>query len=267
MSDARRLLIWLDPGHGTLKPDGARDTGTADTSGLGTRLAEKDLVLDTALRAREILAAQGHDVRLTHQHADYSEILGTSGRGTMAAGTPYDCYVSLHLDSASDPAVRGTTVFIPRLPVHAPRSRALATCLAAELRSEFGTPVSYADARPSGVMPHWQNLGTFVGGGNSYAPGALALPEPLFMSNREDMAIIRRDDFTQRYAQAVCRAILRYAGIETQASPASPWHQELRAAADWARASGISDGARLDEPLTRGEYLVMRHRELGRPGA
>ncbi len=87
MAEARRLLIWLDPGHGTLKRDGARDTGAADTSGLGTRLCEKDLVLAAALRARDLLTAQGHEARLTHQRADYSEVMSYSERGALA-GVP-----------------------------------------------------------------------------------------------------------------------------------------------------------------------------------
>jgi N-acetylmuramoyl-L-alanine amidase len=267
MAEPRRLLIWLDPGHGTLKRDGARDTGAADTSGLGSGLYEKDLVLAAAQGARDLLTAQGHEVRLTHQRSDYSEVMNYSERGAMAAATEYDCYVSLHLDSASNPSARGTTVFVPKLPVYCPRSRALATALAAALRGEFGTPVSYAAARPSGVMPHWHNLGTFVGGGNAYSPGALALPEPLFMSNREDMEIIRRDDFSDRYAQAVCRGILGYAGSAEAEPTETPWQQELRAAATWARSSGISDATRLGSPLTRGEYLVMRYRERGVSGS
>ncbi len=267
MAEARRLLIWLDPGHGTLKRDGARDTGAADTSGLGTRLCEKDLVLAAALRARDLLTAQGHEARLTHQRADYSEVMGYSDRGALAAATAYDCYVSLHLDSASNPAMRGTTVFVPKLPVHCPRSRALAAALAAALRGEFGTPVSYPAARPAGVMAHWHNLGTFVGGGNAYSPGALALPEPLFMSNREDMEIIRRDDFAERYAQAVVRGILRYAGSAEAEPTETPWQEELRAAAAWARSRGISDATRLGSSLTRGEYLVMRYRERGVSGS
>ena len=270
-----RLLIWLDPGHGTRKSDGTRDTGTADTSGLGTGLAEKDVVMAVARRAQELLTLQGHDVRLTHERADYSETLDYSGRGAMAARTDYDCYISLHLDSSSNHAVNGTTVFIPKAPANSPKSRALATALADALRAELGTPVSYATARPSGVMPHWYNLGTFVGGGNNYRPGALALPEPLFMSNRIDMEIIRQPKFVGRYALSVCRGIYRYAGLEfpdawidgdpdggsvTPEEPTS-WATELEAAASWAQEHGISDGTRLNDPLTRGEYLVMRHRE------
>jgi N-acetylmuramoyl-L-alanine amidase len=266
----RQLLIWLDPGHGTRKRDGSLDTGTSDTSGLGTGLNEKDVVLDVALEASRLLAAEGHDVRLTHRRADYSETLGYSDRGAMAAGSGYDCYISLHLDSARDLEVRGTTVFIPKTPSRSPRSRTLATALATELRAELGTPVSYADARPSGVMPHWYNLGTFVGGGNNYSPGALALPEPLFMSSPEDMAIIGQPGFAARYAVAVCRGIHRYAGLPVPHSwrgPGSPtpseagWEAELGRATEWATARGISDGRRLDEPMTRGEYLVMRYRE------
>jgi len=113
-SVVKRLLIWLDPGHGTRKSDGSRDTGTADTSGLGTGLCEKDLVLAVALRAEELLKAQGHDVRLTHRKSDYSETLDYSGRGAMAARTDYDCYISLHLDSSSNQSTNGTTVFIKR---------------------------------------------------------------------------------------------------------------------------------------------------------
>lgn len=276
----KRLLIWIDPGHGTRKRDGTRDTGTADTSGLKTGLAEKDVVMAVARRTRELLTAQGHDVRLTHERSDYSETMDYSDRGRKAVGTGYDCYISLHLDSSSNQSVHGTTVFIPKTPSNSPKSRDLAEALAYELITEFGRGVSYASARPDGVMPHWYNLGTFVGGGNNYSPGALALPEPLFMSNRDDMEIIRRPDFVDRYASAVCRGILRYAGQEVPAVPDAPdidhddeppsgsttWTDELVTAAKWAREQGISDGTRLSDPLTRGEALVMLRRLETREG-
>ena len=47
----------------------------------------------------------------------------------------------------------------------------------------------------------------------------------------------------------------------------TPWQEELRAAAAWARSMGISDATRLGSPLTRGEYLVMRYRERGVSGS
>ena len=180
----------------------------------------------------------------------------------------------------SNQSVHGTTVFIPKTPSNSPASRDLAEALAYELTTEFGRGVSYASARPDGVMPHWYNLGTFVGGGNNYSPGALALPEPLFMSNRDDMEIIRRPDFVDRYASAVCRGILRYAGQEVPAVPDAPdidhddeppsgsttWTDELVTAAKWAREQGISDGTRLSDPLTRAEALVMLRRLETREG-
>ena len=274
-SVVKRLLIWLDPGHGTRKSDGSRDTGTADTSGLGTGLCEKDLVLAVALRAEELLKAQGHDVRLTHRKSDYSETLDYSGRGAMAARTEYDCYISLHLDSSSNQSVSGTTVFIPKAPANSPKSTSLATALAAELRAEFLTPVSYAAARPTGVMPHWYNLGTFVGGGNNYRPGALALPEPLFMSNRGDMEVIRQPAFVDRYAVAVCRGVYRYAGLAapsswsgggepwpTEPGPVeseTPWALRVKAARAWL--VGVSDWD--DQEVTMDRLSVVLYEMFG----
>ncbi len=274
-SVVKRRLIWLAPGHGPRKSDGSRDTGTADTSGLGTGLCEKDLVLAVALRAEELLKAQGHDVRLTHRKSDYSETLDYSGRGAMAARTDYDCYISLHLDSSSNQSTNGTTVFIPKAPANAPKSRALATELAKDLRREFITPVSYAAARPTGVMPHWYNLGTFVGGGNNYRPGALALPEPLFMSNRIDMEIIHQPKFVERYALSVCRGVYRYAGLAAPSSwsgggepgptepgpvePETPWALRVKAARAWL--VGVSDWD--DQEVTMDRLSVVLYEMFG----
>ena len=86
-SAMERLLIWLDPGHGTRKRDGTRDTGTADTSGLKTGLAEKDVVMAVARRARELLTAQGHDVRLTQPETYMDEQTGML-RGLLEADEP-----------------------------------------------------------------------------------------------------------------------------------------------------------------------------------
>ncbi|MBD3176348.1 MAG: hypothetical protein GF320_14305 [Armatimonadia bacterium] len=277
-----KRLIWLDPGHGCRKRDGSLDTGTADTSGLHTGLAEKDVVMAVARRLKEMLEASGlFEVRLTHQRSDYSERMNYSDRGAKAADTGYECYISLHLDSASDKRVHGTTVFVPKVPRSSPKSRRLAKALATELLAEFGRGVSYADARPEGVMPHWYNLGTFVGGDNNFSSGALALPEPLFMSNLEDMRIISSPGFPERYAGAVYRGVLEYCQLtdvpapepgpepdpdpidEQDPEPPPPepdqpsWSEDELA---WAEAEGISDCTDLDRPATRREVITIAGR-------
>jgi len=143
MAEARRLLIWLDPGHGTLKRDGARDTGAADTSGLGTRLCEKDLVLAAAQRARDLLTAQGHEARLTHQRADYSEVMSYSDRGALAA--------------AVDRAAAEADVFLTEI-------KAAAIDVVAEGAAAAGRALVFCDNEPR-LVP--------VDGTDAVAPGGL----------------------------------------------------------------------------------------------
>lgn len=91
--------VVLDPGHG------GSDTGAVNT---GYGLMEKDVNLDIARRARDILVYAGYTVALTR---DEDIALGNSERGAIANACGADVFVEIHLNGSSDPTVNYTQTF------------------------------------------------------------------------------------------------------------------------------------------------------------
>lgn len=257
---SRSLRVLLDPGHGTLKYDSGQGKWVRDTGAAGGGLGEAEVNLAVALELARVLRDEGHTVELSHETIDYTRKLGPTARGEWAAAREYDVFVSIHHDSSTNPAARGTHAFYAN--ENCTKGKALASALAHAVRDEFGVPFSYRD-RGEGCSQHWLDLGVFAGGGNWRKPGAAALIECMFMSNAADLAIVRSDGYALRAARAIADGIGRYAGLKGSAPPAETWQGELAGAATWAREQGISDSTRLGEPVTRGELLVMLQRALG----
>jgi N-acetylmuramoyl-L-alanine amidase len=92
--------VMLDPGHG-----GLYMTGTAlnDQS-----LSEKEVTLNLAMKVRDLLTAQGIDVRLTRE----SEVsLTLEERKALCAEYDPDVFVSIHCDGVEDMGESGTHSF------------------------------------------------------------------------------------------------------------------------------------------------------------
>ncbi|HEY1612510.1 MAG TPA: N-acetylmuramoyl-L-alanine amidase [Rhizomicrobium sp.] len=91
-------LIVVDAGHGGL------DSGTTGVNGA----MEKDLVLDEALRLRNILLKHGYGVYLTRD----SDVYIPLGERVQIARTHHaDLFISLHADSNPDTSVSGASVY------------------------------------------------------------------------------------------------------------------------------------------------------------
>ena len=115
--------ITLDPGHG----------GTQNGGAGSLRVPEKNLVLPIALRAAELLRAQGAAVTLTRT-ADVT--LGLYERGQSAENSGSDLLVSIHanaLPDGRDPrGVRGPEVYFTH-----PQAAALAGAILGQLRARL----------------------------------------------------------------------------------------------------------------------------------
>ena len=96
---APQPLIVLDPGHG------GSNLGAPT---LNSKFHEKDLTLDTALRAARLLEKQGFEVRLTRYRDTY---LTLRQRTDMAEGAR--CFVSVHYNTSKVHDRRGIEIFVP----------------------------------------------------------------------------------------------------------------------------------------------------------
>jgi N-acetylmuramoyl-L-alanine amidase len=94
----RKLLVVLDPGHG------GDDPGTLGPRGL----REKDITLAVAKNAKQRLEARGFDVQLTR---DGDRTLSLEERTAFAEGASGDVFVSIHVNAAPRPRVRGIETY------------------------------------------------------------------------------------------------------------------------------------------------------------
>ncbi len=106
------VRIMLDPGHGGADP-GAVGEGN---------LLEKDIVLEIALKARDLLEAEGYRVFLTRED---DRFVSLRNRARMANRLRADLFVSIHANAAGNHQARGTETFY-YAPASDPWSRAVA---------------------------------------------------------------------------------------------------------------------------------------------
>ncbi len=95
----RPLRVQLDAGHG------GEDSGCISPH---SGLYEKDLVLDIALRAGEILQSRGMEVVYTRTNDTFVSLAGRSG---IAAKRKADAFVSVHANFAGTQSARGIETF------------------------------------------------------------------------------------------------------------------------------------------------------------
>ena len=95
----RPFRVQLDAGHG------GEDAGCISPHG---GLYEKDLVLDVALRAGEILASRGIEVIYSRTNDTFVSLAGRSG---IAAKRKADAFVAVHANFAENQTARGIETF------------------------------------------------------------------------------------------------------------------------------------------------------------
>jgi N-acetylmuramoyl-L-alanine amidase len=144
------MIICIDPGHG------GRDPGTVN---LAEGLLEKDIALNVSLRLAEYLRRKGAKVVLTRT-GDTDLAPGSDddaelkARGVVSNINKADIFISVHVDSFSDPEANGSTVHYwpgsvkgKALAESVSRSLGIASGLASRgiKESRFGV-LGYADA-------------------------------------------------------------------------------------------------------------------------
>lgn len=203
-------LVVLDPGHG------GRDTGGRSESGL----LEKDLVLDISRRVRAHLADNGFQVRMTRNTDTY---LPLPERTERARNWTADLFVSIHLNTASNPDAQGAESFV----------------LTAEGRnSTQDTGARPADLRHQGNEHNAANvvLGYAVqrrlleSTGNADrglrrarfavlrdAPCPAVLVECAFLSHHKEEQRLREIAYRERIAKGIAQGIMDYAQMVNRA--------------------------------------------------
>src|SRR5437870_2924957 len=178
---ARGHLVAIDPGHG------GQDPGAIGPSGL----READVVLDIAMRVRDLLARDGIRVLLLR---DSDATVDLEDRPRLAREGGATLYVSIHANASPRAAVNGTETFYLT-----PQSLVLAQMIQDELGVVLGIP-------SRGIK-----TANFVVLRDAEMPAVLV--ETAFISHADDELRLRDQAFRQHVAEAVHHGIARFLAI------------------------------------------------------
>jgi N-acetylmuramoyl-L-alanine amidase len=204
-------VIALDPGHGGRDP-GARSVEPPQD--------EKAIALDVALRLAEVLRARGFQVVLTR---DQDRFIPLPERAEIANRAGADLFISIHLNAASNPAVRGIETYV-------------LTPAGFRSTSSSERSVGDASASPGNRQDGWNTLWGFLVQ-RSLAKGmeapdrglkrarfqvlkGLAAPGALlelgYLSNAEDARLLADPAYRDRLAATIADAVDAFAGAVTR---------------------------------------------------
>ncbi|PNY82416.1 N-acetylmuramoyl-L-alanine amidase family protein [Deinococcus koreensis] len=188
--------ITLDPGHGGSQKGGAGSL----------RTPEKGLVLPIALRAADLLRAQGAVVRLTRT-ADVT--LGLYERGLVAEETRSDLLVSIHanaLPDGRDPrGIRGPEVYFTH-----PQAQGVAGAILAQLRRTLPELGPGAGLRG----------GAFLALTRPSAQPSL-LVETAYLTDAGNLRVLHSPQGQERFAQAIAAGIADFYAAQVAAQAAA----------------------------------------------
>ncbi len=187
--------ICVDAGHG------GSEFGAVNTT-LG--LKEKDVNLAVARQLRDLLAADGADVKMTRDSDVY---VGINQRYEYANSIQATLFISIHHNAVSDKAVNGTETYVGENA--SVTSWDLARRAQTEMVREFGLQDRGVGAHYAGVLNH------------TVMPAILT--EASYISNDAQAKLLKDPAYLLREAQAIARSIQGTARV----SILSPTQREM----------------------------------------
>jgi N-acetylmuramoyl-L-alanine amidase len=205
----RTAAVVLDPGHGGEDPGATND---------GAGLVERDLTLTIARRTAALLRADGYGVALTRD--DDATTLANSPRGLIANACGALAYVSIHLNSFTEPDPNYAKVFWGI----ETKDRSFAEAMRAALVAGLSPGTNLDD----GGIEQLEN------GGLLRARMPAALVEPVFLSNPTEAARLTAGDGVrlEQIAGAIARGVEAWLGRDAagnRPAPPAAEHGFLRA--------------------------------------
>lgn len=184
--------ITLDPGHG------GNDSGAIGPTGV----MEKSVTLRVATEVERLLQNAGATVYMTRttdtevspKGANASDIEELQARCDVGNNSNSDIFVSIHMDSFSGPAARGTTGYYYSLSSQA--ARTLADKIRQGVVNQLGTQSRGTQSCNFYVVKHTQMPATLV--------------EVAFISNPSEEALMNSADGIKKAAQGIFNGIVSY---------------------------------------------------------
>lgn len=212
--------VVLDPGH-----------GGHDPGAMGKGLNEADLTLDVALRLEALLQAEGLEVVLTRRSDVYVPL---EGRTAIANRESADLFLSIHANASRNAAAQGIETYFlsfassPDAEEVAARENSASSggmhnlpdiVKAITLNNKLDESKDFAGMVQEALVSrlrrsnkNLRNLGVkkapfvvLIGAG---MPSVLA--EISFLTNKQDLALLKTDAYKQRIAEALHASIIRY---------------------------------------------------------
>ena len=184
LDDIREMpkrLIVVDAGHGGFDPGAVGRTG----------LEEKEPVLAISLKVAELLENEGQQVILTR---DRDEFLSLQQRVNIANDAGADLFISVHANAINNPDTGGVETYYN----HSNR----------EYSRRFAEKVHDKIARGLGLYDRGLKSDNFYVIKYTEMPSALV--EVGFLSNREEEALLRTDEFRDKAANLIVEGVLDY---------------------------------------------------------
>jgi len=215
-SKSGQLTVLIDPGHG------GKDPGA---SAIDKKTYEKGLNLDVALRLNRILKEIGFKTIMTRTDDSYVDLASRSG---LANNSYVDFFMSIHFNAFNSTAKGIETLYFPNevTDEYQLDNREIANIFHSELIDALNRTSRGITPRPG---LHVLN--------KTKMPAILA--ELGFLTNREDFAEIKKDEYRETAARALAVSIVKYfqdieninLGIDTNAiyaadTPKDPYSLE-----------------------------------------
>ena len=186
--------ITIDAGHG------GNDSGAIGPTGV----TEKSVTLRVALALQKILASEGATVYMTRttdtevspKGADASDIEELQARCDVANQHDSDIFISIHMDSFTNGAAKGTTGYYYAL--GSKKSRDLADKVRAGVIGQIGTSSRGTQSCNFYVVKHTDMPATLV--------------EVAFISNPTEEKLMNSEDGVQKAAQGIADGIADFFG-------------------------------------------------------
>ena len=188
------IKIFLDAGH-----------GGEDSGATGNGLYEKDIALDLTKRIEQKLQAyENVSIKLSRNDDTF---LSLSERTNIANLWGADCFLSLHLNSATDKSARGFESFIYNGPVSS-STIAFQNVLHDEIIKKIGKMIS-SDRGKKRANFH------VLRQSNMQA----CLTENLFVSNSSDANLLKQHSFLEALAEGHVKGLETFFGLKSISHP------------------------------------------------
>jgi len=238
------MRIVIDAGHGPETPGKRSPDGSLREYHFNSAVAR--YVADALLHGYE-----GVDILLTH--ADDRDV-PLKERTDRANRWGADLFVSIHANAAGDGgwnSAQGIETYVYE--TRPPAAVALANAVQRQLIRATGRPDRGVKSANFHVLRETKMPAILVECG--------------FMTHRQECELLKSDAYRRKCAEAIVAGIVETYGLRPK-QPAQPpatedWRAEFAAAREWAVESGITDGARPQDPVTREELWVMLYRAFG----